>query len=621
MNIGEIKLESLDNGLKVYHSSDFNVSEKIKKYWNDTEFKSFEDYKKDKKLDDYDALVSLSSEENKKHINILDVSAKTLKSKSNPDADFEKITIKFDNEIEAKKIFDKLQKDFKSSSLYNKLELKDNEISHTYSRIMLVEETAKIQRSKKESLSFQANYSDLVNINYNCLEFVQAVHNVDNNLILSAKFGAGDVRYFTGNESLNLNSKKIEEQKTKLESLVNQLNNKTTKEKLENRGGSNNVSKNIKDLRDETITTTETSKEEIKEIKKEVREDIKDNKIEEKEEVKEESKEESKQESKFSNFYYVSKMAFERDLLTLENNKNTIMKTFNDYLKEDSSIDTVIDRMSKSYKNPYLRDFIISSITEDIKLSNEKIAKRDEQIKGLNTTVTTLKNDFEATVGDLNTKLEQTVKIANEATEISEELDKRLTEKEIESKKLSQDLEKNRTENEQKTKELETVNEKLKEAKKENKELSDSIEDVKDLHEKQIKLIDEKFQKFNEQSKQERVKHITELENLQGEIKKLTNLVKEQKDKLDKREIETKTKDETLKTVNSKLEEMKMYIVSLEATNKAYEMAIKFQGNSNNNTDDKKEVKNEAKKDEKQEDKKTNLSEEFETFKSKKNKQ
>ena len=58
-------------------------------------------------------------------------------------------------------------------------------------------------------MSFNANYPEINNINKNFLELVQETHNADNNLLLSASFGSGDVRYFSANESLNLNDDNV----------------------------------------------------------------------------------------------------------------------------------------------------------------------------------------------------------------------------------------------------------------------------------------------------------------------------------------------------------------------------------------------------------------------------
>lgn len=559
MNIATITIENTGlNGLEVYQSDDFKINDRLQRYWNSPMFKSFEEFRETKKMSDYNALIELVSD--KEHLQGLEIDTRTFKGKSDPSKDFEKITLKFDNELEAKAMYEKM-KNFRGSSLYSKIEQNGNELSYIYTRLFINEEHGKLQRSKKESISCQANYAEITNINKNCLEFVQQVHNFDNNLLVTINFGDGNIRYFSANESLNLEDNTIATLKEKMEGITNEVNKKTKKESLEQRG-SNPVGTNMKTLKEIEIEeqpkkSPKPKKEEIEEQPKaqEQKEEIKEVSQEATQEPKQEEKKEVKPE--LSNFYHTSKMAFERDLMLLENNKETIMSSFYSFMKEEANVNNVLERMAKSNKNPYLKDFILSQVGENIKENQEKMTKKEEENKGLKQENKTLNN----TINTMETKFEELFVTTQKATEIAQKLDKDLTLKEQENKELKTSLN-------DKTKEIG-------EYKKYIETLEKNVAKLEKARIEEQEALNKEFNKLKAKLEKENEKRTQQLDTLRSSNNDLRTSNKEYMAEVKVIKEEAKVKDTKIENMGKRLEELENTIKTLEASIKGYEIVLK----------------------------------------------
>jgi len=373
MNVSEIKIEEFKNGLNIYQSDKFKINEKINKFWNvKSEYENFLDFKtKNNYGNDFEALQELAKvNKNKEHCSL---KLNNLITKSNPDKDFEMISVNFKDENEAKEYFDYLQKNLKLDSLYQDIKLVDNKIEVVYTRLSVSEKEQRTYRTKTKRLALsEMKDTAITSVNNNSLKIEQAIHNYNKNKILMYKYSDNVVKTITSNDTLTLNDKNVEDKKEQFLSILSQAKDEFKKDKNSKRG-SNVVNTNLKNEID-----TKQAPEDIK--------------SEDNTNVASEVKESTTSGLGADEWLQIKQKASELKRNELVNNKDIILKTFDDYFKENGSFGDSIDRMNRSYKNDELQDFIIFHKNKDLnelnnlkkdnsKLENEVETKQENIIK------------------------------------------------------------------------------------------------------------------------------------------------------------------------------------------------------------------------------------------------
>lgn len=230
----------------------YNIQEYLQDSWLGTpdELTSFLDsingdnYAKVKRLS-----IAFEDEQQKEELSKLfdiekaKLDKRVFQSKADLENDFEAITLDFQTQEEALRIFSPLKDTLKNIKLfYKELKLDGKEIIFEYSRLGYDSESKAIKRSRQKiTLKHGAIGYD---INYISKFIAQEVMKIDRNVLFISRQGNVEDIY-SANEVLGLNEEKYTKARDTQLEIMNIVKNENTSQRLEQRG-SNRVNQNSK---------------------------------------------------------------------------------------------------------------------------------------------------------------------------------------------------------------------------------------------------------------------------------------------------------------------------------------------------------------------------------------
>ena len=508
MQANRIDIYTKKNGRDLYNSLSIN-DEVLNRYWNKQgKYESFSKFRDLNGFNNLQALEELTGTNKDKSLCAIGTNQIFKATRSDLNKDFETITIDFEDKAEAELYKDYLEKNLKTNSVMKpSFEIKDNQLEYTYCRVCLNEDTKKLYRTQKERLTLNHLKDNQVmnSVNENSLLFIQEIHKKDKERLFSFKAKDNVIGIINSNNSLGLNDPDIEQLKDNQINLVNEVKKEVKKEKLETRG-SNEVNSNIKQEKGKDNTQEKIEKEVIGEAK------------------------DKPEMTSYDNFMLVQQKLLETKLQELKDNKDTVMLSYDNYIKDGLKHNEAISKLSKSYKNEYVGDFVSNNL-KDRQLETQ-ILKEDNQ---------TLKKQVSVLSGNLNTMRDKT----NELTEALEDNVNTINKLVLVNENLDGKLENSQSENKTLTEQNESL---TKDYKLKANEVFDLTEENKALTEDHNKVS---------------------LEN--AELKSELSILKSELSNKDKELQDTKSINSNLENYNKDLKEQVSNLESLNAAMKEQE--------------------------------------------------
>lgn len=583
MNANELNIEVKNNGRYLYNSLEVN-DEVLNRYWNKAGgYVRFSQFRDLNGFNNLQALEELTIKNKDHSLCAIGTNQIFTHTKSDLNNDFETIIIDFEDKAEAELYKDYLEKNLKTNSVMKpSFEVKNNQLEYTYCRVCLDENNKKLYRTAQQRLTLN-NLPDnqvMNSVNENCLLLIKAIHTKDKERLFVYKAKQGVIGIVSSNDSLGLNDTNITKLKEDALQLTNDTNKEVKKEKLETRG-SNVVNSNIKQekIKDKTE----------EKIEKEIEEETKDITM-----------------TSFDSFMLVQQKLLETKLKDLKDNKDTIMQSYDNFIADGLKHNEVIDKLSKSYKNEYLGDFVANNLkdrqleTQTLKEQNKTLIK---QVSTLSGNIVTLKNHTET----LTTKLEEQTSTIDTLSSIIEEIEPKLEQVKIENKTLEEQNASLRKDNASLLNENNSLMEDHNKVALENaelkSELSNKTKDLLEVQQLNSKLAERNKDLESKTSNLEEINKLnqTEIQSQRDELEKMRSEMKRMSDSLNelqKENLVLKTKNETLEKVfQTKPEEKKE---EKNTQDNKYGLAEKFEkiiDNSKTKPEEKKEEKLEEKKD------------------------